>query len=95
MIRPTVGRKVWIRKHPKYPYAEQPIDATIVFVHNDRSINVVCFSPNGEMSFLERCPLRQPGDDVPPNVHAEWMPYQISSSVDSGAKVAKPAPSVR
>ena len=53
-IKPTIGRQVWFRGIPwangAIPVrldANQPMAATIVYVHNDRSVNLVVIDHAG------------------------------------------------
>lgn len=78
MIKPTVGRKVWywpsgLNRQPH----DQPCDATVVYVHSERMVNLACFDSQGTPFARTSVPLLQDGDtatDV--GAYAEWMPYQ-------------------
>lgn len=82
---PTVGRKVWY--HPSeydkmgpggMQCGPQPLDATVVFVHGDRMVNLVVFDANGNMHKRTSVTLRQPDDDISEGqAYCEWMPYQV------------------
>lgn len=80
MIEPTVGRKVWYqptRTEQGVKKGEQPFDATIVFVHSARKINIAVRDHNGYAYGLQNVTLLQ--DDDAPNPeggHCVWMPYQ-------------------
>lgn len=88
MIKPTVGRKVWYRptafdkSGPGGMHAalDQPLDATVVYVHSDRMVNLLVVDHMGRSFPKTSVQLLQEGD-TPPAVtggggYAEWMPYQ-------------------
>ena len=83
MIKPTVGRVVHF-----YPSASdgvislgnQPQAAIIVFVHNDRMVNLVVFDHNGVPMSRTSVLLVQPGQVLPSFAHARWMDYQIGQA---------------
>jgi len=84
VITPTVGRKVWYRPARTEGIArngEQPLDATIVSVHNDRTVNLVVFDATGELHKRPGTLLLQ-GDEqyVPVTGYCEWMPYQVGQA---------------
>lgn len=92
MITPTIGRKVWYSPtaygaHEFGKRGEQYFDATIVYVHDDRHVNLVITSHVGLPFFRSAVPLLQDGDAPrPEGGHALWMPYQV------GQAKAAPAP---
>lgn len=105
MISPTIGRKVWFRPHGILTVtnpttgmpemiserdASQPMDASVVFVHNDRCVNLAVSDHHGRLFAVTGVTLLQEGDAVPATGwYAEWMPYQKGQA----AKVdAAPAP---
>ena len=84
VITPTIGRKVWF-----YPgtdrgkfavIGDQPLDATIVFVHDDRTVNLSVVDHAGRHTCVSGAHLVQPGDQAGPSCRAEWMPYQIKQA---------------
>jgi hypothetical protein len=86
MINPTVGRKVWYRpsandKNMAF-VAGEPLDATIVAVHNDNCVNLVIFDYNGVQHTRCSAYLAQEGTPVPAwaPAYAEWMPYQVGQA---------------
>lgn len=90
MIKPTVGRKVWYRPsvhdRASMTATDQPLDATVVAVHNDNCVNLVIFDYNGVMH--TRCSAYLKQDEPAPSWvqgYAEWMPYQTAQ-----AKAAEP-----
>jgi len=100
MIKPTVGRKVWYR-HDKAPtslgnnqflhpaqISEQPMDATIVYVWDDRMVNLHVMDHCGNSFNRTSVKLLQ-DDDVPPTcAYAEWMPYQQGQAKAAAPVVA-------
>lgn len=93
VITPTVGRKVWFRPngtsqlqrvgtteytlgHPSI-IPGQPLDATVVYVWNDRLVNLAVLDHCGNPFAATSVPMLQPGDPAPAlGFYAEWMPYQ-------------------
>ena len=89
MIEPTVGRVVWYRpndeerSHFAHPGldAPQPLAAMVVYVHDERSVNLIVFSPRGAPIARSSVPLVQEGDTAPADASfCEWMPYQIGQA---------------
>lgn len=79
MITPTVGRKVYYsqRADEGQKLGEQPFDATIVFVHDDRQVNLVVRDHLGAQSVRHNVTLLQDDDaPLPGGGHCYWMPYQ-------------------
>ena len=102
MIKPTVGRKVWYR-HDKSPVllgdnkylqpsqiSDQPMDATVVYVWDDRMVNLHVMDHYGNVFNRTSVKLLQDDDAIPEKGgYAEWMPYQQGQ-----ARVAGQAPIV-
>lgn len=91
IIKPTVGRKIlfWPATNDQSTVinGDQPFDATIVYVHNERLINVVVRDHIGIQTARQDVPLVQP-DDYPPTPdhhYATWMPYQIGQAAKTEA----------
>lgn len=81
VIPATVGRVVWVRMRAESRDRLQPEVAFIVYVHNDRLVNVAGFNSVGHHFAMEGLQLVQDGDvaaDAAPlaHPHAVWMPYQ-------------------
>jgi len=85
-IKPTIGRKVWYHQsnpiltplvcfNPAYP-----MDATIVFVWDDRAVNLVVLDHAGGMHAVLNVVLKQPGDAEPDGGYCEWMPFQVGQA---------------
>jgi hypothetical protein len=94
MIEPSIGRKVWYRAgktgagaHMKR-FGDQPFDASVVFVHNPRSVNLVVWDHAGVPWRQDKVQLLQ-DDDKAPNVaergYAEWMPFQKGQAAKTEA----------
>jgi hypothetical protein len=79
MIIPSIGRKVWF-----YPNGAtvngQPHDATIVYVWNDRLVNLACHDGNGVPYAATSVALYQEGDNALVGAYATWMPYQVGQA---------------
>lgn len=80
-ITPTVGRKVWF--HPGQDHSEmnqlsdQPLDATVLFVHDEHSVNLMVIDHMGHGHFVDKAHLVQPDDSLAPGSYANWMPFQV------------------
>lgn len=85
MIKPTVGRIVWVRRNESIDKA-QPEAAMVCYVHGDgRLINVKGADHNGGDFVLTSLYLLQDEDDnqIPPWPYAEWMPFQKGQAAKS------------
>lgn len=92
VIKPTVGRKVWFRPSAYdvvgpvpmsvagpagEPSKGQPLDATVIAVWSDRTVNLLVTDIVGRQFPVLSCTLLQDGDERPTSGrYAEWMPYQ-------------------
>ena len=88
VITPIVGRKVWFRPAPDQLISihnpagmstagDQPLDATIIAVGDDRMVNLLVIDAIGNSFPVLFATLVQEGDPIPVNGrYAEWMPYQ-------------------
>jgi hypothetical protein len=74
IVRPTVGRIVWVRREQSED-TSQPEAAQIVYVHSNTSINVVGHDKDGNYFFIAHLYLNQDGGEME-RPFAEWMPYQ-------------------
>lgn len=91
-----MGRKVWFRLNgsmQKLPCAdgrvvlpelcgiEQPMDATVIFVHGTRMVNLDITDHIGQRFVARSVPLLQDGDLIPDTgFYCEWMPYQTAQA---------------
>lgn len=100
MITPTIGRIVWLyatHRDVACHDDKQPFAAQVVFVHNDRLINVAYFDHNGAHHALHSVTLVQDEEPKPDDrPYAEWMPYQKGQAskhdADQSPKTDLPAP---
>lgn len=75
MITPTIGRQVWYFRHDSGP-GDQAEAATVVYVHNERMVNLQLIGHSGDARAVTSVLLRQPEDEKPESNYCEWMPYQ-------------------
>lgn len=91
MIKPTIGRVVWLRRPENH--SEQPEAALVTYVHADTCINVGGFDANGTPFGRTSVYLDQ--GDVPrpewATLYAEWMPYQKGQAAKAEATETKAA----
>jgi hypothetical protein len=84
MIHPTIGRIVWYHPEASELNLSEPNDqvraAMVVYVWNDRMVNLTVSTPVGKTYGVTSVPLLQDNDDVPASKgrYCEWMPYQKS-----------------
>ena len=95
IITPTVGRKVWYRPsvaelagrcYPMKVIDGQPLDATVIAVHDDRLVNLLVIDAEGNGFPRLNVQLVQE-DDVyeTDGARAEWMPYQTAQAAKAAA----------
>ena len=93
VIEPTIGRRVHFYPNGAQlhstPYelksadgTPQPMDAGVVYVWNDRMVNLHVSDHIGQVHAVTSVTLRQPDDAAPANgvPFCEWMPYQVSAA---------------
>lgn len=82
MIKPTVGRIVWLYGAPGANHdIKQPFAASVAFVWSDRLINVSCVDHDGWQKPLRSVMLLQDDDPKPDGQpFAVWMPYQAAQA---------------
>lgn len=89
IIKPTIGRKVWfqpnginvIDNHVITEFADQPMDATVVCVWDDRCVNLRVTDHAGFTHRAGNVVLLQEGDEAPADVpYAMWMPFQLGQA---------------
>lgn len=93
-MKPTVGRKVWYFPGPgdemMHRNLSDPLDATIIAVHNDVIINAFIIDASGFSHVRHSVELLDPADPtIPNNGHCEWMPYQIGQAAKTEELQAK------
>lgn len=79
MIKPTIGRVVWLYFYGKTQVdaEEQPYTALICRVNSDTNVNIAYFDYNGDSHSLQNVPLFQNEGEIPEGTFVMWMPYQI------------------
>lgn len=97
-IRPTPGRVVWFRPlsslsaYPDFfyvPREDQPCAAIIVYVWNDRLVDLTVFDHRGVPHRRMSVKLLQAGDPAPHGeVYCEWMPDQLYQAKKKAASCA-------
>lgn len=86
MIKPTIGRQVWLWRLGSRYGTEQPEAATVVYVHSERMVNLQVLDHQGLARRMTSVPLVQPEDPqlaqgvVVEQAFAEWMPYQVGQA---------------
>ena len=75
MIVPTVGRQVWYHDLPPGP-RDQPMAATIVYVHSERLVNLAILNHGGHLVQRQSVQLLQDEEPHPAGPFCQWMPYQ-------------------
>lgn len=87
MIHPTIGRRVWFYPNgtsgiPLVVAApQQPCDAGIAYVWNDRLVNLTVAGHDGSMHARTSVTLLQDNDPIPATgAYATWMPYQVKTA---------------
>lgn len=92
MIKPTLGRVLWLNPHPSAGITEQQT-AIIAKVNEDGSLNLAVFAPDGTTYAMQNVPLVQEGETIPQSAYAQWMPYQIGQAAKTEAVLAGNVPS--
>ncbi len=76
MIKPTVGRVVWVIRPFETDDITQPEAGIVTRVFSDHCINVAGFDHNGAPFRLTSLRLVQDDEPKPEGNFACWMPYQ-------------------
>lgn len=76
MIKPTIGRVVWVIRPLDTNDFKQPEVGFVTYVHDDHKINVAGFDHIGKVFRLAFLHLIQDGEPKPEGDFACWMPYQ-------------------
>ncbi len=66
----------------------QPLHAVVIFVVNERSVNLSVIDHDGFHHTRISVTLAQPGDDVPAGSHCRWMPHQVNQAGRADAPAA-------
>lgn len=88
MIKPTVGRVVWLWNAPlgTVKAATQPFAATIAYVYDDQLISVSYVDHNGDQYGARHVKLLQDDQSGIPDpkegerAYCTWMPYQVGQA---------------
>lgn len=108
-IFPTVGRVVWYwpsaeetkrrfmsDKHMRQEDVggPQPFAAQIVYVLNNRTVNLSVTDHHGRVHARHDVQLVQDGEEAPKGAYCRWMPYQVgqaakTEAAEKAAAVAK------
>ena len=91
IIPPTIGRKVWFRPNGVNVIANkvlqvfdetQALDATVVCVADEQTVNLLVVDHSGESHAAANIMLVQAGIQPPPDgsCYCEWMPYQVGQA---------------
>lgn len=80
MIKPTIGRVVWAYRPHFTGDPKQPEAAQIVYVHNDRLVNIAGYNCNGAPFAHTSVPLLQDDDPKPEGNFVTWMPFQVGQA---------------
>ena len=92
MIKPTIGRVVWLygANRGTVHDVREPFCAFVVHVWGDRCINVAYFDSNGQPYAETSVDLLQDDDAKPEGrPFACWMPYQKGQAAKTEALEAK------
>lgn len=77
MIKPTVGRVVWVIRPKETSDIKQPEVGLVTYVHDEgRYINVAGFNHDGHPFRQTSVYLVQDDEPKPEGTFACWMPYQ-------------------
>lgn len=83
MITPTIGRIVWFtpqKRHDLKGDRLQPFAAIVVYVHDDRRVNLAAWDQDGNPCRYVDVTLVQDDDEKPEHRYAEWMPYRVAQA---------------
>lgn len=87
-IVPTIGRQVWFwasgakRVKADSDKSVQPEAATVVYVCDERCVNLQVLDVKGRSRAVLRAVLIQPDDtwNESTGAHCQWMPYQVGQA---------------
>lgn len=93
LIPPTVGRNVYFQPSSdqlrgvftqndfmKPVKDRQPLFANILYVRNDRLVDINIQDHSGRLHFQANVQMVQAGDPVPDGNYAYWMPWQVGQA---------------
>lgn len=91
IIKPTVGRVVWFYPGKDVPFngtiinSEQPMAATVAFVHSDSMVNLQVIDHAGFTWGIGSVLLVQDGPRPVCGQYCDWMPYQKGQAAKTEA----------
>lgn len=95
-ITPTIGRRIWYRPSAQdldlgmtQIDAAQALDAGIVFVHDDETVNLSIVDHVGTQFARHGVKITEVA--VEGEAFAQWMPYQVSGVAVTSAWSARPS----
>lgn len=85
VIIPTVSRHVHFfpREEDRglmVQHGSQPLHAVVIFVINERTVNLAITDHDGFFHTRIGVALVQPGDDLPGGSYCQWMEYQVGQA---------------
>lgn len=90
IIKPTIGRRLWYwpakddfdsTRGMFRATSDQAFDAGVVYVHNDRLVNLSVTDHAGRLHARANVLLVQEGDPIPTDsAYVQWMPYQAGQA---------------
>jgi hypothetical protein len=78
-MKPTIGRVLWYQppKPEDCPLLDQPLSASVAYVHDGRTINIGYWDSDGTPRAAQYVTLLGDGEAAPATGnYCEWMPYQ-------------------
>lgn len=63
----------------------QPLHAVVIYVHNERSVNLAITDHDGFFYTRFGITLVQPGDELPGGSYCRWMPHQVNQAAAAPA----------
>lgn len=84
MIKPTVGRVVWVQRSHNNP-SGAPQVGLITYVHDDVTVGVVGFDRHGDKFSFVSLPLFHGEGEAPAVDYCERMPYQKGQAAKTEA----------
>lgn len=101
-MKPTIGRKVWFRlngatyidassRRPQELFSGQAMDATIVCVLGDSTVNLSVTDHGGTAHSIRSVELVSPGQQKPEfSMYCEWPPHQVDQAKKQSEPVLFP-----
>ena len=70
----------------------QPLHAVVIFVHNERTVNLAITDHDGMFHTRIGVTLVQPGDELPGGSYCQWMAYQVKAAFAHDVGASRPHP---